>query len=149
MENGIENLQDLSRAHGSALEALKHAIRDLRASLSAPRFKVKAGGHIWLEMRRDMPYVMMTFDESGRRILVNRQYKPVGSNVPTGGKWAEYEDFPEAHLTLTNEQVKHAVSPGRDFGLFGDEDPPWGNRRHAKSYLDRLLVLREMAEAQQ
>ncbi len=135
-------LQDLSHTHRTAAEAVQHAIIDLKAVLTAPRYKYKVGSHTYLEKRRDMPYVISDISSMpGAQILVNRQYKPVGSNLPTGAPFVEYEDYPNLHTHLTAEQIAKVVSPGHERGLFGDVNAPWAGRKEAEAYLRRLWQL--------
>jgi hypothetical protein len=131
---------DLSRVWPSAHDAVAHALKDMEAALSSTRFQRKKGG-VYYEMRRDMPYMIHATKTLGVQILVNRNYKPLGSNEPTGGEYLDYESYPNAHVQLTPEQIKKVVSPVRERGFFGDENPPWSGRREAKAYAERLCWL--------
>lgn len=134
-------LPDLSRAHASAKEAVGHAIQWLSAFLSKPGFNVKSGGHIYRSMRRDFPYVIHDTDIKDTQILVNREYKPVGSNVPRSGPFANYEEFTNLHVKLSASQIQSVVSAPHERGLFGDGNPPWRKKSYAKDYLERLRRL--------
>jgi hypothetical protein len=133
-----QDVQDLSRAHPSARAAVEHAIADLRASLSAPKFRIKPGSHIYLEMRRDMPYVIHDTGLAGTQILVNRDYKPLGNS---SRDWVNYDAYPNLHIRLTASQIKAVVKPPHERGIFGDASTPWRGRTEALLYLERLELL--------
>lgn len=134
------NVEDLSRVWSTAREAVVHALKEMEAALSDATYQLKKG-RVYYEMRRDMPYVIHDTDTPGVQILVNRSYKPLGSNEPSSGPHLNYEDYPNAHVRLTPEQIAKIVSIGRDRGLFGDENPPWKGRGAAKAYARRLRCL--------
>jgi len=134
----ISDLADISRSHKSATEAVTHAIASLNSALSAPRYSVRGPSRAYYEMRRDMPYFIHETSLPDTYVLVNRNYKPLGSNQPTGGDWAKYEDFTNLHVRLTPDQIASVVSPGYSHGLFGDGNPPWSGRKAAKAYVVRL-----------
>lgn len=134
-------LPDLSRTYASAREAVGHSIQWLSALLDKPGFNVKSGGRIYLSMRRDFPYVLHDTDIEGTQILVNREYKPVGSPIPHSGPWANYEEFTNLHVRLSPSEIKSVVSAPHERGLFGDGNPPWRKKSYAKDYLERLRRL--------
>ena len=134
---------DISASHGTARDAVDHAIRFLEAELAKQRFTVPKGeSKFYLEMRRDLPYMVHETTLSKTQILVNRNYKPLGNSSRTGDNWVNYESATNGHIQLTPEQIKAVVSTGRERGLFGDENPPWFGRREASAYLERLKALR-------
>jgi hypothetical protein len=136
-------LPDISASHSSARDAVDHAIRFLEAELAKPRFTVPKGeSKFYLEMRRDLPYIVHETALPETQILVNRNYKPLGNSSRTGENWVNYELATNGHVQLTPEQMKVIVSTGRERGLFGDENPPWSGRRDASAYLERLKALR-------
>jgi hypothetical protein len=134
-------LEDLSRSHSSAKVAVNHAIQWLSALLSKSGFSVKAGGLTYRTMRRDLPYVIHDTSIPGTQILVNRHYKPVGSNVPSSGPNAVYEEFANLHVQLGAEEILTVVSKPHERGLFGDGNAPWHSKSNAKAYLERLQTL--------
>jgi hypothetical protein len=135
------DLSDLSRSHKSAAEAVAYAIASLESALSVSRYHISGASRDYLEMRRDMPYLIHETTIPETYILVNRNYKPLGSNQPAGGDWAKYEDFTNLHIRLTPAQIASVVSPGYSHGLFGDGNPPWSGRKAAQAYLVRLQRL--------
>lgn len=139
-------LEDLSRSHGSAKVAVNHAIQWLSALLSKSSFSVKAGGLAYRTMHRDLPYVIHDTSLPGTQILVNRHYKPVGSNVPASGPNAIYEEFTNLHVQLGPEQILAVVSPPHERGLFGDGNAPWHSKSNAKAYLERLKKLEALLQ---
>jgi hypothetical protein len=136
-------VSSICASHASALEAVDHAIRSVEAALAKPRYVVPKGEtKAYLEMRRDLPYIIHETDLPETQILVNRDYKPLGDNARTGERWVKYEDFKNMHVRLTTAEIKSVVSDGRERGLFGDGNPPWAGRRGAEAYLERLKRLR-------
>ena len=137
-------LEDLSRSHSSAKTAANHAIQWLSVLLSKSSFSIKAGGLAYRTMRRDLPYVIHDTSIPGTQILVNRHYKPVGSNVPASGPDAVYEEFLNLHVRLSAEEICTVVSPPHERGLFGDGNAPWHSKSNAKAYLERLKKLQAL-----
>lgn len=137
----IADLPDISRTHKNAAEAVAFAIAALDAALSVPRYSMRRASRPYYELRRDMPYIIHDLSIPGTFILVNRNYKPLGSNQPTEGEFAVYEDFTNLHVCLTSSQIASVVSPPHERGLFGDGNPPWSGRKEANAYLARLRLL--------
>ena len=143
----ISDLPDISRSHNSAAEAVAFAIASLESALSVPRYSMRSPSRAHYELRRDMPYVIHGTKIPDTYILVNRNYKPLGSNQSTGGEYAVYEDFANLHVYLTPAQIASVVSPGYSHGLFGDGNPPWNGRKDANAYLARLRTLQRHLSA--
>ena len=137
----IADFPDISRSHIGAAEAVAYAVVSMESALSVARYSFRGPSRGYYEMRRDMPYIIHETAIPDTYILVNRNYKPLGSNQPTGGDHATYEDFANLHVRLTPEQIASVVSPGYSHGLFGDGNPPWSGRKAANAYLARLRVL--------
>lgn len=133
---------DISASHLSARDAVAHAIKFLAAQLARPRFVVPKGeSRLYLEMRRDLPYVIHETALPGTQLLVNRNYKPLGNNSRTGENWVNYESATNGHSKLTPAQVASVVGPLHEWGLFGDGNPPWAGKREAAAYFERLKTL--------
>ena len=133
---------DISASHLSARDAVAHAIRFLAAQLAKPRFVVpKSESRLYLEMRRDLPYVIHETALPGTQLLVNRNYKPLGNNSKTNENWVNYESATNGQTKLTPAQILSVVSPPHKRGLFGDGNPPWAGKREAVAYLERLELL--------
>jgi len=97
----LSNIPDISRNHQSVVEAVTHAIKLLETKLSPHRYYVRFGSRIYQEMRRDMPYRIHKIAIQGTQILVNRNYKPLGSNLSTWGDGVvTYEDYKNHHVQL-------------------------------------------------
>jgi hypothetical protein len=88
-------------------------------------------------MHRDFPYVIEPLDIPGVQILVNRQSKPLGSNLDHGGPWVRYEDYAHLHTQLLPAQIASICSP-LPAALFDDGNPPWKGRPQAREYLKKL-----------
>lgn len=134
-------LEDLSHSHSSPKGAVNHAIQWLSALLSKSSFSVKAGGLAYRTMRRDLPYVIHDTSIPGTQILVNRHYKPVGSNVPASGPHVNYEEYLNLHVQLSAAEIVTVVSPPHARGMFGDSNAPWQSKSIARAYLARLQTL--------
>lgn len=138
-------IEDISAQHTSVNDAVHHAIESLERLLAKPRFTIGKGeSRQYLELRRDMPYVIHETSLTDTHILVNRNYKPLGSNSRAHENYVKYEEYQAGHLRLSNEKIATVTSPGRERGLFGDENPPWRGRKEAKEYLARLKRLYEL-----
>ena len=134
-------IEDLSGSYANAAEAVTHAIRSLSALLSAPRYSVRTTSETYLKLRRDLPYVIHSTGIPGTYLLVNRNYKPVGSNSPAHENWVDYDKCTNLHIRVSPEQIASIVTPGYEFGLFADGNPPWYSRKFAEAYLHRLRSL--------
>ena len=142
MKSRVVEVSNICASHASPLEAVEHAIRSVEAALAKPRYVIPRGETKgYLEMRRDLPYIVHETDLPETQILVNRNYKPLGDNARTGERWVKYEDFKNLHVRLSAAEIKSVVSDGRERGLFGDGNPPWAGRREAQAYLERLKRL--------
>ena len=137
------HVPDISATHSSARDAVDHAISFLAAELAKPRFTIPKGeSKLYLQMRRDLPYVLHKTELSDTQILLNRNYKPLGNNSRTGENWVNYEQTSAGHVKLTAPQIASVASAGRERSLFGDGNPPWFGRHEASAYLERLRALR-------
>lgn len=93
MAIALSDIADLSRSHLNATEALVFAINSLESALAASRYSFKGITRAHLEMRRDMPYSIHETSIPNTQILVNRNYKPLGSNIETGGRASKVRGF--------------------------------------------------------
>ena len=128
-------LEDKSRTHPKPAAAVNVAARLMTNVLSPARYSVR--GHLYFEMRRDLPYALLPTELPHKRILVNRDYKPVGSNTPT--VWMRCEDYPNLHFKLDGIAIAGVSPRASDPGsLFNDGCPPWRGRSFAQQYLGRF-----------
>ena len=119
--------------HADALAAVEFAITKLRALLDRPRFPpARSRDHV--ELRRHLPYIIHDARRTGTQILVNREYKPIGSDRPYQD-FIDYASQTQAHVHLTPEAIASIVRPDLERGLFNDRDPPWSGRAAAMAYL--------------
>lgn len=146
MTISLAEINDHSRIHRSPIEALNFAINALESALAVSRYSFRGVTRPYLEMRRDMPYAVHETSIPGTQILVNRNYKPLGSNIGTGAEYLRYEDFSNLHVQLTNNQIATVANHGKGVYLFGDENPPWSGRSAAKAYMKRLVILHGLLE---
>ena len=144
----VSELPDVSRTHGSPSSAVNMAIAELQTALWQKRYLGSGRERAIAKLRRDMPYVLWDATSlPGTRILLNRNYKPVGSNIVPGGKIVDYDDYPNLHVRLHKVQIQRLCSP-RESALFDDGNPPWRGRKEAKAYLIKLQYLEEILTAQ-
>lgn len=139
----ISDLPDVSTSYYSAADAVWHAIVLLEVTLSGSR-KGRLRLDKILVLRRDLLYFIHDTSLPGTQVLLNRNYKPLGSNLPDCRTWVHYEDYPQAHVHLTPEQIAEVVVPPYDRGLFGDGCQPWRSREDALAYLARLKRLHHL-----
>lgn len=132
-------MNNLTNSYGSAKEAVAYAIKSLKTYLKKPRFSVGPGkSKAYLELRRDLPYVIHILPSGGVQILLNRNYKPLGDPSKTGEDWKNYEDFKNLQVEITDEQMMEIGPLGKDFYIFDDGSSPWLSREKAEQYLNRL-----------
>ncbi len=137
-------IPDICASHSSALEAVDFAIQFLSDLLSKPRFIVPKGEtELYLQMRRDFPYVIHKTSQEGVQILVNRNYKPLGNSSRTTEDWVNYDTCIHMHVHLTDTQINEVNVPNIDSSLFGDGNPPWNGKRESNAYMKRLLGLKK------
>ena len=147
MTIALSDMSDLSRNHRNATEALAFAINSLESALAASRYSFKGVTRAYLEMRRDMPYAIHETSIPNTQVFLNRNYKPLGSNIETGDERVKYEDFNNLHVCLTQSQIAEVANRNQGIWLFGDENPPWKSRAAAKVYLNRLKMLLELLKS--
>jgi hypothetical protein len=80
MPSTISDFPDISQTHRSAREAVGSAIAYLNSALL--RYPIPKGSRSYFEMQRDLPYFIQETALPATYILVNRSYKPLGSNSP-------------------------------------------------------------------
>jgi hypothetical protein len=149
IDTTVYPIEDISDQHANAETAVRHAINLLEQLLAKQRYVIGTGqSRQYLELRRDMPYVIHQTSSPRTYILVNRNYKPLGNNSRTHENYVSYEEHSNGHVFLTRTQIASVVSPGREMGLFGDENPPWANRKAATEYLVRLRSLLKLLSTQ-
>lgn len=132
------NISDLSNTHQSPSDAIHFAIKALAKKSNQ---KIDPESYEYLEMYRDMPYALKATNIPGAYMLVNRNYTPIGSNEPPGGKWFNYDEFTNLHVHLTPAQLKRLVGADGSDVLFVDGIYPWHNQRAAKAYNKRMQTL--------
>ena len=137
-------VEDISTNHASPTAAVEHAISRLSAALAKSRYGFRGESRPYLELRRDLPYIIHKTALPGTQILVNRNYKPVGHNARTSGAHVEYEQYRNLLIRLSPAQIASVVSPPHEHGLFGDGNPPWRSRANAEAYLVRLEKLHKI-----
>lgn len=148
---GLAQLEDRSRAYRTPLEAVKASYQSLHYALQQSNFTAatSADALLYYVMRRDLPYALHETELSGTRILVNRQYKPIGYPWDRFDRsFVVYEDYTGLHVQATEELLKQISAPGASFSwLFSDSRAPWRGRREARTYETRLFHLMGALEA--
>ena len=140
MQIDLSTLPNISRQHMSASAAVLQAIDEVEDALTGiTKLKLGRGG-TYFKFRRDLPYVIQGTSLPGTQILVNRQYKPLGSNQLDEGPWLPYEEYPNLHVSLSSDEVRNLCRP-LPCALFDDGCPPWDGRKQATQYLGRLRNL--------
>jgi len=142
----VSQLEDLSRSYPDAKAATRHALALLEASLTHKRYSPSPNTWRYHELRRDLPYVIHEVDLPDTWILVNREYKPVGSNMRSRDGFAVYEDYPNLHVHMTRKQLVALRFLGSGRALFSGSCTPWNSRSDAKAYIVRLNRLLKAIE---
>ena len=135
----IAELPSVTQSHKSAADAVAHAITYLETVLAERWKAIKGVSQTYMLMRRDFPYVIHRTEVDGTFILVNRNYKPIGSNIETGSTHVRYEDCPNLHVRLTMGQMRSIGCDSENY-LFGGW-APWDSRQVAEIYLYKLRGL--------
>lgn len=131
-------VNDISHQLVSARNAVEFSIAYLECLLRVSRFKVYSAAPVYWEMWCWLPYEVKAV-AGNVRILVNRNYKPIGQ---TTDAWADYAKFDHLHLALSQDQVALVSRRRSDQGYFFDDAcPPWNSRRDAEEYLKKLRCL--------
>ena len=131
---------DLSRKFVSAANAVDYAAAYVEVLLRQQRFRVDSNALASWEMRSWLPYGAVPVPTMGAgHILVNRNYKPVGSPATV---FAQYEAFAHLHIQLADDGWRSFAAPGSGQAfLYNDGCLPWRNRQNAEAYLGRLNEL--------
>ena len=142
----LSNLDDVSDVYASPVEALEQAGWLIEHALDTAQFP--ASRLIQMKMRRDLLYFIKQLDAPGTtQILLNRQYKPLGSTIAGTIYSVRYENYPQLHVHLTQAQIIEASTWPGSSALFHDGTQPWLARREAEAYLRRLRRLYELVDA--
>jgi len=96
----------------------------LEGALAKSVFPPKASSRAYWELRRDLPYAVHPTGLDGVRILLNRHYKPLGSNVPSSGERIDYDRVAALHVRLTAEGLARIGATGELSVLFNDGSAP-------------------------
>lgn len=133
--------RDIADKFISPANAVDFATAYMDALLRRPRYRVHSGSVAYQEMRCWLPYGIETVDGS-TSILVNRNYKPVGSKAQD---FARYEQFTQLHAVIRPSEFHIFARPGtlQPF-LYNDGCLPWRSRDFARHYRDRLIRLRTL-----
>ena len=145
MPTKAPKLPDISAQHASALDGLDQALAFLDELLAKPRYPVPRGETpVYMQMRRDFPYVVHETKDPQVQILLNRNYKPLGNSSRTAEDWVDYETCTNMHVRFSDMEISEVCAPERDRSLFGDGNPPWDGKRFATAYRKRLQKLRDL-----
>jgi hypothetical protein len=134
------DIEDISQSHSSIVGAIRYAVESLKKSLPASRHPISLTSRRYNEMRRDMPYAIQSVSDSTTHILVNRNYKPLGSNKRTADR-VDYDNFKNLQISIPLEKFNVAILPGTEAHFFDDKSAPWVGQVEATEYFQRLLEL--------
>lgn len=137
----ITDLPSVTQSYKSAADAVAHAITYLEALLAERWKAIKGESQTYNLMRRDCPYAIHRTEVDGTFILVNRNYKPIGSNIETGSTHVRYEDCPSLHVRLTPGQMRSVGCDSENYLFGGRVKSPWDSRQDAEIYLEKLRGL--------
>ena len=129
MPFSISRLPDIAHPHRSAQDAVAYSIAYLNSALL--RYPIRKASRSYFEMQRDLPYFIQETALPATYILVNRNYKPLGSNQRAGDR-LKYEDFHPLHMRLTPDQVASVVIPECPHALYRNIDSLWMGKRALK-----------------
>ena len=98
-------ISDISSTFINAEHGVSNAIDLLLIALSSKRFFYPNNSKIYELIRRDIPYCMHETSVKDTQILLNRNYKPIGSNLKNGEPLVNYDKVSNLHINLTKEQL--------------------------------------------
>jgi hypothetical protein len=125
----------------SADNAIEFAIAYMECALSVSRYSVYDElKPAYVEMRSWLPYCVHSYSE-GKRILLNREYKPVGSTDKK--TFVNYADFEHVHVDMDEDSRNSLAGEGCRSGfLYKDGISPYWGRKEAEGYLAQLRKLK-------
>ncbi|WP_045758526.1 hypothetical protein [Xanthomonas albilineans] len=137
-----DSVQPLDGRFISAANAADFAIAYVEGLLGQPRFQLNPTRSVaYWEMRLWLPYAVKQL-EGDRHILVNRNYKPVGS---TSREYVYYALYPHLSLRLpVNSWRAFSHRTAQNPFLYIDGRTPWDSRQDAEAYLGCLKELRRI-----
>lgn len=129
----------MSLTQMSALQAIDKAIIFIKDAISAHRYMTEDD-----LMRYNLPYAFHPTLIPNRDILLNRNYKPVGSCCVSGFPHVDYEAFPNLHVQLTQKKIQSVAISNVEGLYYLFDDLLWDSKAAGKEYLKRLIKLRGM-----
>jgi hypothetical protein len=119
--------------------AIEFAIAYMECALSVPRYKLPENSVAFYEMRCWLPYCVHELD-GDVRILVGRDYKPVG--MVQKADHVDYAQFPLAHVNMSEEAAVQYATPDPEHGVgFLYNVSPWSSRAAGERFLLQLRKL--------
>ena len=113
----------------------------MQCVLQVPRFYLHPAAEAYFEMRCWLPYCVQEIDDA-RRILVGRDYKPVG--MVQREEHVNYKDFPHLEVRISERELAKLSPPDEiRFSAHLYSPGPWDSRTNARLYLGRLVRLRQ------
>jgi hypothetical protein len=122
----------------SALSALDRALFSLKDSISFHNYKKSLD-----VMRNNLPYALHPTSQPDIYIMVNRNYKPIGSSADSGFPYVDYDAFPSRHVRLTQKQIQSLAISHVDGVYFLSDDLIWESKSAGRECVKRMLKLRE------
>jgi len=137
-DEAVRQTADICYQFVSAKNAVDFAVEYMECLLTVPRYRIFGVSPVGIELRHWLPYDVESIGDS-KQIILNREYKPVGSMTR---EWVTYEDYPHLHTQLAADaMMMFAHRPQSPGYLFHDGCPPWDSRADAERYLERLRRL--------
>lgn len=122
----------------SALSALDTALLSMRDSLASHDYKKKLD-----VMRNHLLYALHPTAKPDIYIMVNRNYKPIGSSAESGFPHDDYEAFPNLHVRLTQKQIQSVAISQVDGVYYVFNGQIWESKSAGRECVERMLKLRE------
>jgi hypothetical protein len=136
------DIADISCTFKNAEHAVINAIDLILLALSSKRFFFPSNSNIYKLMRRDIPYSIYDTSIAEKKILLNMNYKPLGSNLESGERLVNYNAFQKLQVNLTENQllnICHINSIQYQHIVFDFQ--PSSDRFSALLYLGALIEL--------
>lgn len=144
----LSDLPDGSEIFDTADEAVRYGMHRVRRAIDQKNFDMLYDERESLEMYMYLPYAIHPAAIPDQYIVLNRNYKPLGSNAE---QWVKYEDFPNRLVHIPAElfeKLRRFETQCAYF--FPEKSAPWDSREAARAYVKLAeeiwwLIMRQTA----
>lgn len=135
----LSDLPDDSEIFDTAGDAVHYGLDRVCRALDQKNFDMLYDERESLEMFMYLPYAIHPTAIQDQYIVLNRNYKPLGSNAE---HWVKYEDYPNRFVHIPAElfeKLRRFETQCAYF--FPEKSAPWDSREAARAYLKRSKMI--------